>query len=76
MHGRPKLGKYRMVTVATRVEPNEVESLKQLAQECDMSVCGYLRELIRKELNRAERSSESQEAHGKLLGAADIQEVA
>lgn len=59
MHGRPKLGKYRMVTVATRVEPNEVEQLKKLAQECNMSLCGYLRELIRKELNRAERTVES-----------------
>ena len=57
MHGRPKLGKYRMVTVATRVEPNEVEQLKKLAQECDMSLCGYLRELIRKELSRADRAT-------------------
>lgn len=58
MHGRPMLGKHRMVTVATRVEPQEVEKLKQLAAECDLSVCAYLRDLIRLELGRAERIEE------------------
>lgn len=55
MHGRPMLGKHRMITVATRVEPQEVEKLKELAAECDLSVCAYLRDLIRLELGRAER---------------------
>ena len=58
MHGRPKLGKHRMVTVATRIEPQEVERLKSLAGECQLSVCAYLRELIRMEIGRADRSSE------------------
>ena len=58
MHGRPKLGKHRMVTVATRVEPDEVQHLRNLAEECGMSLCGYLRELIRKELSRAARTGE------------------
>ena len=56
MHGRPMLGKHRMVTVATRIEPQEVEKLKELAAECDISVCAYLRDLIRLELSRAERA--------------------
>ena len=58
MHGRPKLGKHRMVTVATRVEPDEVQSLRNLAEECGMSLCGYMRELIRKELSRAARAGD------------------
>lgn len=58
MHGRPMLGKQRMVTVATRIEPQEVETLKKLAAECDLSVCAYLRDLIRLELGRAERVEE------------------
>lgn len=56
MHGRPILGKHRMVTVATRIEPQEVDRLKRLAAECDMSVCAYLRDLIRLELGRADRA--------------------
>ena len=60
MYGRPMLGKQRMVTVATRIEPDEVQRLKQLAAECGISVCAYLRDLIRLELARAERSSEAQ----------------
>ncbi len=59
MHGRPMLGKHRMVTVATRIEPQEVERLKELAAECDISVCAYLRDLIRMELGRADRAVES-----------------
>ena len=58
MHGRPMLGKHRMVTVATRIEPQEVDKLKELAAECDISVCAYLRDLIRMELARAERAAE------------------
>ncbi len=58
MHGRPMLGKHRMVTVATRIEPQEVEQLKGLAAECDISVCAYLRDLIRMELGRADRAAE------------------
>lgn len=57
MQGRPKLGNERMVTVATRVEPAEVMRLRDLADECGMSLCGYLRELIRGELSRADRSN-------------------
>jgi len=58
MHGRPMLGKHRMVTVATRIEPQEVEKLKTLAGECGLSVCAYLRDLVRLELGRAERVDE------------------
>ncbi len=57
MHGRPKLGKHRMVTVATRVEPDEVQRLRELADDCGMSLCGYMRELIRQELGRANREN-------------------
>jgi len=60
MHGRPKLGKHRMVTVATRVEPDEVQRLRDLADDCGMSLCGYMRELIRQELSRANRENEAQ----------------
>ncbi len=56
MHGRPKLGKHRMITVATRVEPDEVHKLRELADECGLSLCGYMRELIRRELERAART--------------------
>jgi hypothetical protein len=59
MHGRPKLGKHRMVTVATCVEPDEVQMLRRLADECGMSLCGYMRELIRLELGRARRCEEN-----------------
>jgi hypothetical protein len=52
------LGKHRMVTVATRIEPQEIEKLRELATECGLSVCGYLRDLIRLELGRAERGAE------------------
>jgi len=48
-----------MVTVATRVEPNEVQRLRDLASECGMSLCGYMRELIRQELIRADRAEET-----------------
>jgi len=58
MHGRPKLGKHRMITVATRVEPDEVQRLRDLAGECGLSLCGYLRELIRRELERAARTDQ------------------
>jgi len=58
MHGRPMLGKHRMVTVATRIEPQELEQLKTLAGECSLSVCAYLRDLVRLELGRAERVDE------------------
>lgn len=77
MHGRPKLGKHRMVTVATRVEPNEVRHLRDLAEECGMSLCGYMRELIRKELSRAERSGEPEpeEEPQALNGSAGIRDA-
>lgn len=58
MHGRPKLGKHRMITVATRVEPDEVQQLRELAEECGLSLCGYMRELIRRELERAARTDQ------------------
>ena len=58
MLGRPKLGTHRMVTVATRVEPAEVQKLRQLANECGLSVCAYMRELVRLELNRADRNAD------------------
>ena len=59
MYGRPMLGKHRMVTVATRIEPDELDHLKKLAQECGLSICGYLRDLVRLELARAERAAKS-----------------
>lgn len=57
MYGRPMLGKHRMVTVATRIEPDELGHLKRLALECGLSVCGYLRDLVRLELARAARTA-------------------
>jgi hypothetical protein len=53
------LGNHRMVTVATRIEPDELGHLKTLAEECGLSVCGYLRDLIRLELARAKRATEN-----------------
>ena len=58
MSGRPMLGNDKMVTVATRVEPDELQVLKNLATECGLSLCAYLREMIRQELNRAQRGTE------------------
>ena len=58
MHGRPMLGKHRMVTVATRIEPQEIRQLKELAAECNLSVCAYLRDLVRLEIGRARRAEE------------------
>jgi predicted DNA-binding protein len=58
MLGRPKLGTHRMVTVATRVEPAQVQRLRELANECGLSICAYVRELVRLELNRAERNTD------------------
>ncbi len=55
MNGRPKIGNDRMVTIGVRVEPQERKRLEELASECDMSLCGYLRELVRMEISRAER---------------------
>jgi hypothetical protein len=60
MYGRPMLGKQKMVTVATRIEPDELQKLKQLAGECGISVCAYLRDLIRLEIVRAERAMDQQ----------------
>ena len=58
MLGRPKLGRHRMVTVASRIEPDESQRLRQLAAECNLSVCAYVRELIRLELSRAGRDAD------------------
>jgi hypothetical protein len=55
-----------MVTVATRVEPQEVERLKELASECGLSVCAYMRDMIRLELGRANRAEAR--ANGESLG--------
>lgn len=78
MHGRPKLGKHRMVTVATRVEPDEVEKLRALADECGLSLCGYMRELIRMELGRASRTEMviEKNAAAPLNGSSGIREAA
>ena len=48
--GRPPLGRARMVTIGIRVEPTEREQLEALAAEQGKSLCGYLRDLIRREL--------------------------
>jgi hypothetical protein len=78
MHGRPMLGKHRMVTVATRVEPQEVERLKELASECGLSVCAYMRDMIRLELGRANRAEAraNGEVRDALNGAAPKLELA
>jgi len=78
MHGRPMLGKHRMVTVATRVEPQEVERLKELASECGLSVCAYMRDMIRLELGRANRAEAraNGELHESLNGDAAKLELA
>ena len=52
--GRPTLGKNRMVTVGIRIEPQERERLEELAAECNMSLCAYLREVARREIARAD----------------------
>jgi hypothetical protein len=58
-----------MVTVATRVEPMESQRLRQLANDCGLSVCAYVRELVRRELNRADRNADLQETS--ISGRAD-----
>ena len=57
MNGRPTLGKTRMVTIGVRVEPTERQRLEELASECDLSLCAYLRQMIRMELARADRNN-------------------
>ena len=48
--GRPPLGRARMVTIGIRMEPQEREQLELLAAEQGASLCGYLRDIIRREL--------------------------
>lgn len=48
--GRPPLGRTRMVTIGIRVEPAEREQLEAMAAQQGKSLCGYLRDLIRGEL--------------------------
>ncbi|MGI9331399.1 MAG: plasmid mobilization protein [Gammaproteobacteria bacterium] len=48
--GRPPLGRTRMVTIGIRMEPTEREQLEALATNSGHSLCGYLREVIRREL--------------------------
>ena len=55
MNGRPIIGSNRMVTIGVRVEPAERERLEELAQECGISLCAYIRDMIRLELARAAR---------------------
>ncbi len=57
--GRPPIGKTRMVTIGVRVEPGERERLQELAAEKGLSLCAYLRELIRRELDTAQPESGS-----------------
>ena len=58
MHDRRMLDKKRTVTVSTRIEPDELRQLKQLADECGICVCAYLRDLFRLEITRAGRPAE------------------
>jgi hypothetical protein len=51
-----------MVTIGVRVEPTERQRLEELAQECDLSLCAYLRQMIRMELARADRNSSLRES--------------
>jgi hypothetical protein len=53
--GRPTLGQSRMVTVGIRIEPRERERLQELADECNLSLCAYLRAVVRRELARADK---------------------
>lgn len=58
--GRPPIGQTRMVTIGIRVEPQEREALESLATECKLSLCAYLRELVRRELSRAKSGQPDQ----------------
>lgn len=57
VRGRPPIGKTRMVTVGVRVEPGERERLQELAAQRGLSLCAYLRELVRRELAATESES-------------------
>ena len=61
--GRPPLGKSRMVTVGIRIEPDEREQLEALAADCGMSLCAYLREVVRRELDRDSGRSRQPSLH-------------
>jgi predicted HicB family RNase H-like nuclease len=52
--GRPPLGRTRMVTIGIRVEPAEREQLEARASEQGVSLCAYLRDVIRRELGQRE----------------------
>ncbi len=43
-----------MVTVGIRIEPEERERLEELAADCNMSLCAYLRAVARREISRAD----------------------
>lgn len=62
--GRPPIGRTRMVTVGIRVEPAERAQLERRAAASGQSLCAYLRELIRRELDGTEV-----EAGGRTLRA-------
>lgn len=49
--GRPPLGRTRMVTIGIRVEPTEREQLEAMAVAQGKSLCGFLRDLIRREMS-------------------------
>lgn len=51
--GRPPLGRTRMITVGVRLEPEERDLLTAMAKSEGDSVCGFLRNLVRRELAQA-----------------------
>ena len=54
--GRPRLGSKRMVTVGVRIEPTERDRLEAMAQVRGLSLCAYLRDLVRHELGENQTS--------------------
>jgi len=53
-----------MVTVGVRIEPTERDRLEALAQAKGLSLCAYLRDLVRHELDENRGSSAPASACG------------
>ena len=51
--GRPPLGNTGMVTVGVRLEPHERALLQQWAAEAGVSLCAFMRQLVRQQLGAA-----------------------
>lgn len=48
--GRPTLRDARMVTVGVRVEPQERDLLKMIAEESGQSLCAFVRDVLRRKV--------------------------